>query len=105
MLGVDKATAGKLTDESLSTQFGAAVGTLQSMAPELAGFSVNPNRRFGATKALRCLRAPRQPGQPVQTGHLHRVCVGGRLPPWSTLRCIAAAESRANHFCMRRAHG
>jgi len=37
--GVAKATGGKLTENSPTTQFGTVVGTLEYMAPEQAGFS------------------------------------------------------------------
>lgn len=37
--GVAKATEGKLTDQTLATDFGALVGTLEYMAPEQAGKS------------------------------------------------------------------
>jgi eukaryotic-like serine/threonine-protein kinase len=37
--GVAKALAGKLTDETVTTQFGVAIGTLEYMAPEQAGYS------------------------------------------------------------------
>jgi WD40 repeat protein/serine/threonine protein kinase len=37
--GVAKATGGKVTDVTMSTQFGAVVGTLEYMSPEQSGFS------------------------------------------------------------------
>jgi len=37
--GVAKATGGKLTDQTMSTSFGAVVGTLEYMSPEQTGYS------------------------------------------------------------------
>jgi eukaryotic-like serine/threonine-protein kinase len=37
--GVAKATSGRLTEESLSTKFGAVIGTFEYMSPEQAGFA------------------------------------------------------------------
>ena len=37
--GVAKATTGRLTEETMSTSFGAVVGTLEYMSPEQAGYS------------------------------------------------------------------
>ena len=38
-LGMAKATAGKRTDESMSTQLGTVVGPLEYMSSEQSGFS------------------------------------------------------------------
>ncbi len=52
--GVAKATAGKLTDESMGTRFGEVIGTLEYMSPEQAGLSgVDIDTRSGSLFA-RC---------------------------------------------------